>query len=602
MKKPFLSLAVAALMMAQSGFAQTTEDSVYIQLEARTSLNSAQASVRSYADRLQDVSGFALGGGWYGIAIGPFSRAEAEERLRDLRARRIIPSDSYLEDADSYGRQFWPVGAEAARQQAAPVQQAQAAPAEQPEPVQQAQAAPAEQPEPVQQAQAQPEPEPVAPEETPREARASEAELTRAERDALQIALQWAGFYEGRIDGAFGRGTRGSMAEWQRANGHEPTGVLTTRQRAQLLGQYNAVLDGMEMQRYSDPRAGLSVELPLGVMEFDRYEAPFAIFRPTGELPARALLISQPGDTTALNGLYEILQTLEIVPLEGERSRDSRGFTITGANGEIVSHTEVTLQNGQIKGFTLVWPAGDEERRTRVLGLMQESLERTEGVLDPAAVSDDGQSVDLVSGLKVRTPKATGSGFFIESRGTVLTSAETVAACERITLNEVHDARVLASDPGLGVAVLMPEERLAPRGVAQFRSGDPRLQTEVAVAGFSFGGILAAPTLTFGTLEELRGLGGEEGMKRLALAAMPGDAGGPVFDAGGTVLGMLLPRGDEGSRRLPDEVSFAARGDSILAFLRDNGIQPVARDGQGAMAPEDLTALATDMTVLVGCW
>lgn len=592
MTKPFLALAVAAFISAQAAFAQSPDDSVYIQLEARTSLNSAQSSVRTYSDRLQDVSGFALGGGWYGIAIGPFTRAEAERQLQDLRARRAIPIDSYIESADAYGQQFWPVGANAQRTPTP------AAPQPQPEQVQQAQAQADPVVEPVEPA---PQPEAV-PEETPREARASEAQLTRAERDELQIALRWAGFYQGRIDGAFGGGTRRSMAAWQGENGHEATGILTTRQRAELLGQYYAVLEGMELARYTDPRAGISMELPMGVVEFDRYEAPFAIFAPKGDLQARALLISQPGDLSAMNGLYEIMQTLEVIPLEGERSRSSNGFVIEGANDRIVSHTEVTLANGQIKGFTLVWPAGDEERRTRVLGLMQASFERTEGVLDPAAVTDDGQSVDLVSGLKVRTPKATGSGFFIETRGTVLTASEMVASCERITLNGVYTARVMASDPALGVAVLMPEDRLAPRRVAQFRAGDPRLQSEVAVAGYSFGGILAAPTLTFGTLEDLRGLSGEEGMKRLALAALPGDVGGPVFDAGGTVLGMLLPRAEDGGRRLPDEVSFAAKGELILDFLRDNGIQPVARGGTGPMAPEDLTALASDMTVLVGCW
>jgi hypothetical protein len=46
-------------------------------------------------------------------------------------------------------------------------------------------------------------------EETPAEARQSEAQLTREERDALQIAMQYFGFYQGGIDGAFGpaRGT-----------------------------------------------------------------------------------------------------------------------------------------------------------------------------------------------------------------------------------------------------------------------------------------------------------------------------------------------------------------------------------------------------------
>jgi peptidoglycan hydrolase-like protein with peptidoglycan-binding domain len=84
--------------------------------------------------------------------------------------------------------------------------------------------------------------EPAVVDETLAEARASEAALDRGEREMLQIALKWAGFYNSSIDGAFGRGTRASMSAWQDANGYTNTGVLTTLQRADLLAQYNAVL------------------------------------------------------------------------------------------------------------------------------------------------------------------------------------------------------------------------------------------------------------------------------------------------------------------------------------------------------------------------
>ncbi len=576
--------------------AQAPDDIVYIQVQARTSLTGAQDGVRDFAERFENVNGFALGGGWYGVALGPYRRDEATQLLADLLRARQVPADAYIEDTRAYGQQFWPIGAQPARAPQPVPQTASPAPAaggtgNQARPEPQAQAEPPA-----------PEPAPEIVDETPREARASERALDRDQRMALQIALQWAGFYNAGIDGAFGRGTRRAMQDWQRANGFEPTGVLTTLQRAELLRQYNAVLDGMDLQVYADPRAGISIELPLGAVAFDRYEAPFALFGPRGELQARALLISQPGDRNTLNGLYEIMQTLEIVPIEGARERRRDGFVLTGANDRIVSHTEVRLLRGEIKGFSLIWPAGDEERRSRILTRMQDSFTVIDGVLDPAAVSDDGQTVDLVSGLKIRQPRQTASGFFIDSVGRVLTSSAGVEGCARVTLNGVHEARVVASDAALGLAVLRPEERLAPRGVAAFNAAAPRIQAEIAVAGFSFGGVLTAPTLTFGTLADLRGLAGEEDVKRLQLASLPGDAGGPVFDAGGAVVGMLLPRDESGSRVLPEGVSFAAKTDRILEFLGRQGLNPVAGESAGAIAPEDLTALAADMTVLVSCW
>ncbi len=600
MIQKLIAVCVAVLMTTRVVLAQDAaagDDVVYIQLEARTSLASAQTTARDYAGRLDDVNGFSLGGGWYGIAIGPYRRADALRQLSDLLQARRIPADSYIEVPRAFGQQFWPVGVQAGT---APVVTLAPEPAPQPvAPEPQVAATPDPLPDPV--VAADPAPQPV-PQETLQESRQSERTLTRDERDMLQIALKWAGFYDGGIDGAFGPGTRASMSRWQEANNFDPTGVLSTGQRAELLRQYNAVLEGMDLRMVRDTNAGIEMELPLGAVAFDRYEAPFALFKPTTDMGARVFLVSQPGDRSALNGLYEIMQTLEIVPVEGERTRDEQGFLLTGENDKIITHFEVGLRGGEIKGFGLVWPAGDEERRSRVLKRMQDTYTRIDGVLNPALVSDDGQAIDLVSGLKVRTAKDSASGFFVEAQGTVVTSAALVQNCERITLNGVHDMRLLASDTDLGIAVLTPVERLAPSRVAQFRNGDIRLQSEVAVAGFSFGGVLTAPTLTFGTLEDLRGLAGEERVKRLALSAMPGDVGGPVFDTGGTVLGLLLPKEAPGGRVLPEQVSFAADGDLILDFLRNNGIQPVSRGGLTPLAPEDLTAQAAEMTVLVSCW
>lgn len=590
---------VAFVLLA--GMATAQDESVFIQVEARTSLNGAQQGVNEYSAKVPDVNGFSLGGGWYGVAIGPYSRTEAQRLMVDLQRRGLIPADAYIEGPDAYGRQFWPVGAQVlddlsprpSPDIADPVAAAPPVATTLPAPVP-AQTAP----EPV----ADPIPEPEELEETPRQARASEAALTRDERKELQVALKWAGVYTSGIDGAFGRGTRRAMSDWQAQNGFDTTGVLTTRQRATLFSQYNAILEGMGMANFFDPRSGIALQLPLGAIEFDRYEAPFALFKAKGDPAIQVLLISQPGDRKTMNGLYEIMQTLEIVPLDGARKRDSNGFVLTGENARIVSHTEVGLRNNEIKGFTLIWPAGDEERRSRVLGLMQSSWERIDGVLDPGSVTDDGQAVDLVSGLKVRKPRANASGFFVDNAGTVLTSAATVAGCSRVTLDGVFEAEVVARDDALGVAALRPKQTLSPRSVAAFRTDTPRLQSEVAVAGYSFGGRLSAPTLTFGSLEDLQGLNGEANIARLELAALPGDAGGPVFDGGGLVVGMMQDRSDASARRLPEDVSFVAKSNEVMTFLRSAGVRMQTGGGISIMAAEDLTALAADTTVLVSCW
>jgi len=277
------ALFISALI-AGSAFTGTAaaQQSVWVQIEAQRTLTSAQGAARDYAAAgVSDVSGFALPGGWYGIALGPYAPADADTVLRTLRRSGLIPSDSYIVDGNRFRTQFWPVGGAGTVTQ--PVQPT--TPAAQVEAT----------PEPV----PQPEPDPIQiPDETVREAQISEQALSREEKRLLQTALQWAGFYESAIDGLYGRGTRRSMAAWQEANNHEPTGVLTTGQRAELLGAYNAILDGMGLQRVRDDASGIELVIPTGVVEFAEYEPPFARFDASGAIEAQVLLISQPGDQT----------------------------------------------------------------------------------------------------------------------------------------------------------------------------------------------------------------------------------------------------------------------------------------------------------------
>ncbi|WP_109467829.1 serine protease [Albibacillus kandeliae] len=581
---------------------QAGDDLAWVQIEAHPSLRVAQDRARLYAGTLDDVNGFALDGNWYAIVLGPYTRPDAERVLQVYRAGRQIPQDSFLAYSRNFGQQYWPVGADVLNTGAVTSPLAQPAEDQAAAP----EATPAETPtnDTTTVAVADtPATQPVIqePDETPAEARASERLLTVEERMGIQVALQAAGFYDSGIDGAFGAGTRNSMGNWQFANGFDATGVLTRGQRKLLMDQYNAPLISVGMAPYTDAKAGIRMDLPLKEVAFSRYEPPFAHFDATGDLGARVLLISQPGDQATLFGLYDIMQTLEIVPLNGPRERGSNSFTLAGQNAQIVSYTQAELQGGQIKGFTLIWPIGDEARRTRVLAAMRASFARTDGVLDPAAGADTEQNIDLVSGLEVRRPRLSRTGFYVDPKGSIVTTAEAVQNCTRITIDHDHQAQVVATDDALGVSVLRPTDPLAPISVARFSEGAPRLQSDITVSGYSYEGVLGAPTLTFGTLADIKGLSGEPDVQRLALNALPGDAGGPVIDLSGGVVGMLLPP-PGGNRQLPENVSLAADSAALRGVLQRAGLAPEDSTGRGTIPPDEMNRLASGMTVLVSCW
>jgi Trypsin-like peptidase domain/Putative peptidoglycan binding domain len=573
------ALAVTALFLIARPQPVVAQDgTIWLQVEALPDLPTAEDRARAYASLFPETAGFQLRSGWYGIMLGPYPADEAAIRLNALKRDGQIPEDSFIAYGSDFRDQYWPAGG------AAPLLPATDAPSVV---------------EPV-------EPEPVAevPDETKQEARDSEILLTPEERKDLQIALQWFGFYQGAIDGDYGPGTRNSMAAWQEAQAIEPTGILTTRQRNRLLNDWRGELSTFGFTEVVEETAGITVTLPLGLVEFDHYEPPFVHFRAKDDNGPRIVLISQPGDQALFYGLYDILQTLESVPLDGARERGEQTFRIRGTSAKVDTTIFAQLKGGLIKGWMLISTPGNEARDGRILRQLETTFAPTgDTALDPgiAAMSSETKA-GLLSGLEVRKPRLSRSGFFISPEGAVLTTTEAVDGCARVTIDRTTEARVTLSDTATGLALLTPLAPLAPRKVAGFVTASERLGSEVTVSGYSYEDRLPAPVLTFGTLADVTGLNGETGLRRLDLQALPGDAGGAVLDASGSVIGMLLPAAAPGGKQLPPGVVFALSASEITRILTPTGVAPLPTASTGPLSPAEFADTANGMTALVSCW
>jgi len=592
--------ATLALGLLWPGQARA-QQGVFIQIESHGALTEAEQRARAYAQLVPNVNAFRADTGLYAVALGPYGEGEAQGLLQQLLSQGLVPRDSFVVTGTPYVTQVYPVGGNALDAPAQPVDSSVELPEIEQSTLPDGGTDTDTGTDPTTEIVA--EVEPQLPDETPQEARQSEAQLDREGRDALQIAMQWFGFYGGAIDGAFGPGTRNAMAGWQTDRGHEPSGILTSRQRAQLLSEYRGELAALGMETVRDDRAGIQIDLPLAMVEFDRYNFPFAQFAPVDDSGVQVLLISQPGDRNTLFGLYEIMQTLEIVPLEGERERQGESFLLTGQSPTLRSHTEARLVGGAVKGFTLVWPPERDEQIARVLPMMQQSFTALDGALDPGAIPDGAeQDVDMVSGLEVRQPERVRSGFYVDAQGAVMTTTEAVAGqCGQILIDDAYEADIAYSDDDLGLAVLRPRQRLAPMAYAELAGSAGRLRSDVAIAGFPFDGALGSASMAFGTLADLQGINGEDTVQRLDLETSDSEAGGPVYDLTGTVLGMVLPGLAEG-RTLPENVTLALRADRLGEVFTAAGITPTVSTRSATMSRDLLARLGADMTVTVSCW
>lgn len=576
-------------MLGLAGLA-SAEDRAWIQIEAQPTRAKAVERAEAWAATFPDVAGYETRTAWVAIVLGPYAPAEAAGRLNSLRQENLIPADSYIVDGTAFGAQIWPAGGAAPAPDTPATDEPAAAPT------------PAAEPQPA----AEPVAEPAAePEETPAEARASEAALTTEERIALQDALAWYGFYQGALDGAYGKGTRASMAAWQEANGYEPTGILTSRQRATLDANFRADKAEFGFEKVTEAEAGIEITLPLSLVGFDGYEPPFVRYGEKAGSGLTILLISEPGGAEALAGLYDILQTLDVVPATGERARGADSFTINASGPDVQSYAYAATDRGMVKGYLVTWKPADAARMDRVLPVLKSSFRAVgDKAMDPGLVPmEDAVRSGLLAGLEVRRPKLSRSGFFVDAKGDVVTVAEAVAQCGRITIDHDTEATVTLSDAASGLAVIAPKAALAPPAVAALAPASPVPGAEVAVAGYSYQDKLPAPVLTFGTFEEARGLNGEPGLLRISAPVLDGDRGGPLVDGAGAVAGLLLPGGAPQGKELPQGVAFAADAAVLAQVLAKAGITPAQADpATRAATPDALNRSALGMTVLVSCW
>lgn len=569
-----LAIVMAWLLAFAAG--AVAQETAWVQLEAQPSLAEAQERAQAYAAAFPDVVGYQAGGGWHVVALGPYLPEEAAGKLAELRRENMIPDDAFITDGSGYGVQFFPDGA---------------APAAVVEP-EAAAAVTVEDPALIEEA-----------DETAKQARVSEAELSKDERKELQAALKWYGFYDSTIDGAFGPGTRNSMAAWQEANGYEPTGVLTSRQRVTLTANHAADLAEFGFETITEAEAGIEITLPMSLVAFSNYEPPFVNFAEKDGSGLQIMLISEPGGAEALAGLYDILQTLEVVPEAGAREKSDSTFTINAASDSVQSFAYAEAREGTVKGYLVVWKPADAERMSRILPALAASFRSVgDKALDPGLVPmEDAARAGLLAGLEVKQPKASASGFFVDDAGHVVTALATVEACGRITLDHDTEADLTASDAANGLAILTPKVALSPLAFAALASSSPRLGAEVSIAGYSYGERLPAPVLTFGTLEDAKGLDGAAGQLRLAAPVLAGDAGGPVLDAAGAVMGLLLPA-PTGDKLLPKGVALATDAASLATTLQAAGILAAQATATAAATPDALNRQALGMTVLVSCW
>nr|WP_242679112.1 serine protease [Rhodobacter calidifons] len=236
-------------------------------------------------------------------------------------------------------------------------------------------------------------------------------------------------------------------------------------------------------------------------------------------------------------------------------------------------------------------------RGIETLAALAEAEDQTPPPAPPApAVSDRTPKTD--------GPQGFGTGFLVSTQGDYLTNNHVIRGCQTLSIDG-KPATVIATDAAFDLALLRSPGS-AGGTPARFAERPAWLNSDVTVIGYPLPDLLGGVNVTRGSVTSLKGIAGDGIRMQISAPVQPGNSGGPVVNASGQVVGVVVSKLDarmvaDAIGDIPQNVNFAIRGEIARLFLYQNGIEPEETGDTTPLPPEDLADLAQGFTRLITC-
>ena len=192
-----------------------------------------------------------------------------------------------------------------------------------------------------------------------------------------------------------------------------------------------------------------------------------------------------------------------------------------------------------------------------------------------------------------------GTGFFINENGYLLTNYHVVDGCESIWVDEGDNkiqAVIVKKDLNLDIAAL----RITKKTYDFARFGSARTGEDVMALGFPLGDILGKELkATKGNISSFFGFEGNKNYLQFTAPIQPGNSGGPLLNEGGYVVGIntAILVGEDFQN-----INFAIKGTSASRFLGKNSIIFEYADYDKPISSADIVDQGKKYTVKVLCY
>ncbi len=443
--------------------------------------------------------------------------------------------------------------------------------------------------------------------------------LSTQEKRTLQAALAFSGDYVGLLDGAWGKGSQRAL---------EAYSLRTAGTDKPSFGDVLPVLRAFEAERqaggwemfYFDA-TDMSYAHPSYILLQDQ--------RANGtrytNADDRLSLVIEIDDFAGAVSIHEFLMSKGLpYPERYQSLKPDRLVTAVTLPNGLRGYARSDLLDGAYLTFSIV---SREEHQTRV-ALIAGSIQRGRGlglVLPPQGVLAGFMNIPVASqdqpnqeGRKLTeapqpAPSAisgnlagTGTGFFINNTD-IVTAEHVVSGCTRLSLKDGSPLTVIQSNANLDLSVLSSTKR-SNVWLELSSDIDAHLGETVMALGYPYLGTLEQGlTVTGGNVSALQDIDGSKDRVMISAPVQPGNSGGPLINARGAVIGVVVSRVDdlailENTGTLPQNMNFAVRNQTLTEFLRDAQVLYPAATGAGYKLDEGVPDSIVRAVVPVYCY
>ncbi|WP_180336017.1 S1C family serine protease [Pleomorphomonas diazotrophica] len=231
----------------------------------------------------------------------------------------------------------------------------------------------------------------------------------------------------------------------------------------------------------------------------------------------------------------------------------------------------------------------------------------------PAAPGADREPVQALGKSDVDAAYSTGSGFFVNGDGYLLTNAHVIDGCKdaivRQSNADVQPATIVARGQTNDLAILKVSSKSPAFG--KFRGSPPvRLGDSVVVFGYPLAGFLSSTgNISVGFVSALAGAGDDMSKLQISAPVQSGNSGGAVVDLSGHVIGIVVSKSDTQARgttgnddiEVIQNVNFAIKADLARFFLDANQIRYDVEASGDELKTPDVADIARSFSVQVAC-